>query len=135
MSKMYMLSQPTLGLISKQGLVTEANVTKYACWKTHQETRGLALRFNDLVIRYQTSSPALAVCVDFLHAVATKYHPFIKRNHFRQYRALYRKNPGEVLPDNFRFVLMNGIEGMVDRNEGIPELWSAQAWEIRENGC
>ena len=48
---------------------------------------------------------------------------------------LYKEKPGEVLPDNFRFVLMNDIEGMVDRNEGNLEHWSAQAWQIHENGC
>jgi hypothetical protein len=212
------LGQPTLSLISKQELITDANALQYVCLKTHQETRGLALRYNDLVIRYQTSCPALAVCVDFLHAVAAKYHSFIRRidlveksglhppitslgrlrnvlsgqkypsihrlclrqpatlvivrldferadfdtyrrfairhaatslylrghpgqllrknsillpllleDHFRQPRVLYKEKTGEVFPDNYRFVLMNSIEGMVDRNEGNLDQWSAQA--------
>jgi hypothetical protein len=61
--------------------------------------------------------------------------PHVLEDHFRQPRALYKEKAGEVLPDNFRFILMNDIERMVDMNEGIPELWSAQAWQIHEDGC
>jgi hypothetical protein len=179
----------------------------------YTETRRLSLRFNNLVVRCQTSSSALAECVNFLHAVANKYHLFIRRidlversglhppitglgkirnilsgrkfssihglcvrhpytrviirldieradfdtyrrfvirhaatsvylsgrpgvslmqnsiimslvlqDDYRQPRVLYKEKLGEILPENFRFVLMNSIEGMVDREEGIPEL-------------
>jgi hypothetical protein len=220
------LGQPTLTLVSDQGLITEANLLTYVCWNLYAETRGLSLRFNNIVVKCQDSSPALAECVIFLHAVATKYHPFIRRidlveksglhppitglgklrnilsgrkfssihglcvrqpytrviirldiertdfdtyrcfvishaatslylrghpgvsliqnstlvslvlqEHYRQPRVLYKEKPGEILPENFRFVLMNSIEGMVDREEGIPELWFVQACQIHGNGC
>jgi hypothetical protein len=59
----------------------------------------------------------------------------VLQDDYRQPRVLYKEKPGEILPENFRFVLMNSIEGMIDREEGIPELWFPQACQIHGNGC
>jgi hypothetical protein len=60
--------------------------------------------------------------------------PLVLEDDFQQPRVCWKEKPGEILPENFRFVLMNDIEGMIDREEGIPGLWFAQARQIHEYG-
>jgi hypothetical protein len=49
--------------------------------------------------------------------------PLVLQDHFHPPRTLYKEKPEEILPDNSRFVLMNDLEGIVDRGE------------IHDNGC
>jgi hypothetical protein len=44
----------------------------------YKETRGLNLRFGNLIVMHQASFSALTEYDGVLHAVATKYHAFIR---------------------------------------------------------